>query len=30
MNAPKLGIGDGAMRFWAALDEVVPETRHQR
>ncbi len=30
MNAPKLGIGDGAMGFWAALDEVYPETRHQR
>lgn len=22
MNAPKLAIGDGAMGFWAALDEV--------
>ena len=30
MNAPKLGIGDGAMGFWAALEEVYPETRHQR
>ncbi len=30
MKAPKLGIGDGAMGFWAALDEVYPETRHQR
>ena len=30
MNAPKLGIGDGAMGFWAALDEIFPETRHQR
>lgn len=30
MNSPKLGIGDGAMGFWAALDEVYPETRHQR
>ena len=30
MNAPKLGIGDGAMGFWAALDEVYPQTRHQR
>lgn len=30
MNAPKLGIGDGAMGFWAALDEIYPETRHQR
>jgi putative transposase len=30
MNPPKLGIGDGAMGFWAALDEVYPETRQQR
>ena len=30
MNTPKLGIGDGAMGFWAALDEIYPETRHQR
>ena len=30
MNAPKLAIGDGAMGFWSALDEVYPQTRHQR
>jgi putative transposase len=30
MNVPKLAIGDGAMGFWAALDEVYPSTRHQR
>ena len=30
MNAPKLAIGDGAMGFWAALDEVYPKTRQQR
>ena len=30
MNAPKLAIGDGAMGFWAALDETYPDTRHQR
>ena len=30
MNAPKLAIGDGAMGFWAALDETYPETRQQR
>ena len=30
MNVPKLGIGDGAMGLWAALEEVYPETRHQR
>ncbi len=27
MNIPKLAIGDGAMGFWAALEEVYPETR---
>lgn len=30
MNAPKLATGDGAMGFWSALDEVYPDTRHQR
>jgi len=30
MNTPKLAIGDGAMGFWSALDEVYPETRQQR
>lgn len=30
MNEPKLAVGDGAMGFWAALDEVYPKTRHQR
>lgn len=30
MNTPKLAIGDGAMGFWSALDEVFPETGHQR
>ena len=30
MNTAKLAIGDGAMGFWAALDEVYPGTRHQR
>lgn len=30
MSAPKLAIGDGAMGFWAALDEVYSQTRHQR
>ncbi len=28
--APLLAIGDGAMGFWAALDEAYPETRQQR
>lgn len=30
MDAPKLAIGDGAMGFWAALDEVFPTSRQQR
>ncbi len=30
MNVPQLAIGDGAMGFWAALDEIYPQTRHQR
>ena len=30
MNTPKLAIGDGAMGFWAALEETYPETRQQR
>jgi transposase-like protein len=30
MNAPQLAIGDGAMGFWAALDEIYGETRQQR
>lgn len=30
MNTPKLAIGDGAMSFWAALEEVYPDTRQQR
>lgn len=29
-TAPQLAIGDGALGFWAALDEVWPETRCQR
>lgn len=28
--APKLGVGDGGLGFWGALEEVFPETRHQR
>lgn len=28
--APKLAVGDGALGFWAALDEGYPTTRHQR
>ena len=28
--APELAIGDGALGFWKALEEVSPTTRHQR
>jgi transposase-like protein len=28
--APLVAVGDGALGLWAALDEVFPETRHQR
>ena len=28
--APELAIGDGALGFWKALEEVFPATRHQR
>lgn len=27
---PELAVGDGALGFWAALDEVFPQPRHQR
>lgn len=30
MNSPSLGIGDGALGFWAAIAEVFPDTKHQR
>jgi transposase-like protein len=30
LAAPKLATGDGAMGFWAALEEVFPNTRQQR
>ena len=30
MNIPELAVGDGAMGFWAALEEIYPETRPQR
>lgn len=29
-EAPKLAIGDGALGFWKALDEVFPHTKRQR
>jgi len=28
--APEIAVGDGALGFWKALDEVYPGTRHQR
>src|SRR5205085_231271 len=28
--APDLAVGDGALGFWKAIDEVFPNTRHQR
>jgi len=30
MGVPVLAIGDGALGFWAALEEVYPETKEQR
>ncbi len=30
MNTAELAIGDGAMGFWTALEEVYPKTNHQR
>ncbi len=30
MNCPQLVIGDGAMGFWSALDEVYPQSKQQR
>ena len=29
-TAPELAVGDGALGFWKALDEVFPTCRHQR
>ena len=29
-TAPELAVGDGALGFWKALEEVFPATRHQR
>ena len=28
--APEIAVGDGALGFWKALDEIYPRTRHQR
>ena len=30
LSAPKLATGDGAMGFWAALEEIFPSTRQLR
>jgi hypothetical protein len=27
--APDLAVGDGALGFWKAIEEVFPSTRHQ-
>jgi putative transposase len=29
-DPPLLAVGDAGLGLWAALDEVFPETRHQR
>jgi putative transposase len=29
-TGPELAVGDGALGFWQAINEVYPETRHQR
>ena len=28
--APDLAVGDGALGFWKAIEEVFPDARHQR
>ena len=30
MNMPELAVGDGALGFWNALEEVYPKTQQQR
>ena len=29
-TTPRLGIGDGSMGFWSALEKEFPNTKHQR
>ncbi|ADI39290.1 transposase [Waddlia chondrophila WSU 86-1044] len=29
-TAPELAIGDGALGFWSAIEEVFPKTKQQR
>ena len=30
LTLPEIGVGDGALGFWKALDEIFPGARHQR
>ncbi len=30
MSCPELAVGDGALGFWAAQEEIYPDTRQQR
>jgi putative transposase len=30
LTAPEVAVGDGALGFWKALEEVFPSARHQR
>ncbi len=30
VTLPQLAVGDGALGFWSALDEIYPSTRQQR
>jgi putative transposase len=30
MTSPDLAVGDGALGFWKAIEEIFPGTRHQR
>ena len=30
LKIPKLAIGDGALGFWSALDQILPRTKQQR
>jgi len=30
MSSPELAIGDGALGFWSALEEIYPDSRQQR
>ena len=30
MRAPVLAVGDGALGFWGAVGDALPQTRHQR